>query len=149
VSRLVIENAILPRFKANDFAGGISRGVDDLIQVMEGDPDFVQRAQKQEQAQRESSDGVGLHLIIALFVGFWILRMMFGGRGGGRGGGGRRGRRGGFPIFLPIPGGFGGGRGGGFGGGGFGGGGFGGGGFGGGFGGGGGSFGGGGSSGSW
>ena len=34
VSKLIIENSILPRFKANDYAGGIARGVDDVIQVL-------------------------------------------------------------------------------------------------------------------
>src|SRR5215813_15579420 len=30
ISRLIIENAILPRFRAGDVSGGIERGVDDL-----------------------------------------------------------------------------------------------------------------------
>jgi uncharacterized protein len=34
VSRLIIENTILPRFRVNDFAGGIQRGVDDIVQVL-------------------------------------------------------------------------------------------------------------------
>src|SRR5262245_37357388 len=33
ISKLIVENSILPRFKAGDFAGGITRGVDDIIQV--------------------------------------------------------------------------------------------------------------------
>jgi uncharacterized protein len=37
VTKLIIENGILPRFRANDFAGGIARGVDDVIQVLTGD----------------------------------------------------------------------------------------------------------------
>jgi uncharacterized protein len=37
ISRLIIENAILPRFRANDFPGGITRGVDDIISVLTGD----------------------------------------------------------------------------------------------------------------
>jgi uncharacterized protein len=45
VSKLIIENAIVPRFRANDFAGGIARGADDIIQVLSGDADeFQQRA---------------------------------------------------------------------------------------------------------
>lgn len=133
VSRMIIENAILPRFRAGDFSGGISRGVDDLVQIMKGDKELVRKAQEAAEGARASEDGFGLSFIITLFIGFWLLSMMFGRRGGRR-------RRRGFPVILPFPGGFGGG---GFGGG------FGGGGFGGGFGGGGGSFGGGGSSGSW
>ena len=37
VSRLIIENGIAPRFRAGDFAGGITRGVDDIISVLSGD----------------------------------------------------------------------------------------------------------------
>ena len=37
VSRLIIENAITPRFRAGDFPGGITRGVDDIISVLTGD----------------------------------------------------------------------------------------------------------------
>jgi hypothetical protein len=34
VSKLIIENAIVPRLRVNDFAGGINRGVDDIIQAV-------------------------------------------------------------------------------------------------------------------
>ena len=37
VSRLIIENGITPRFRAGDFAGGVTRGVDDIISVLSGD----------------------------------------------------------------------------------------------------------------
>ena len=45
VSRLIIENAIIPRLRANDYPGGINRGVDDIIQVLTGDAEeWRQRA---------------------------------------------------------------------------------------------------------
>ncbi|MGQ4273627.1 TPM domain-containing protein [Terrihabitans sp. B22-R8] len=135
-SRFIIENAILPRFRANDFAGGVSRGVDDLVQLLEGDEDFKRRIEQAAQGSRATEDSGGIPFVVLVFIGFWILTLMFGRRNGR----GRR-RRGTLPVILPFPGSFGGGGGGGFGGG-FGGGG-------GGFSGGGGSFGGGGSSGSW
>jgi uncharacterized protein len=37
VTKLIIENSILPRFKVADFTGGIKRGVEDIIQVLSGD----------------------------------------------------------------------------------------------------------------
>ena len=37
VSKLIIENSIIPRLRANDFAGGIGRGVDDIIQAVSVD----------------------------------------------------------------------------------------------------------------
>jgi len=37
LSRVVIANAITPRFKAGDFPGGITRGVDDVITILTTD----------------------------------------------------------------------------------------------------------------
>jgi uncharacterized protein len=36
-TKVIIENAILPRFKTGDFAGGIKSGVADIIQLLGGD----------------------------------------------------------------------------------------------------------------
>ncbi len=36
IGKYIIQNAITPRFKANDFAGGLTRGVDDIIKVLDG-----------------------------------------------------------------------------------------------------------------
>ena len=47
VSRLIIENSIIPRFRANDFAGGINRGVDDIIQAVSVDPEEWKARAKQ------------------------------------------------------------------------------------------------------
>src|SRR5476649_1033538 len=33
LSKVIITNAIAPRFKAGDFSGGISRGVDDIVKI--------------------------------------------------------------------------------------------------------------------
>ena len=37
LSKVIIANAITPRFKAGDFGGGITRGVDDIITVLTTD----------------------------------------------------------------------------------------------------------------
>ena len=37
VSRVIIENSIIPRFRANDIPDGIARGVEDIIQALSGD----------------------------------------------------------------------------------------------------------------
>jgi uncharacterized protein len=131
ISRLIIENGILPRFRANDVAGGVERGVDDLIQVLSGDAqDFQRRAVARDRGAASPQDLQGL-LWIVFIVGLWLFLAFRSSRN-------RRGfRRGAMPWIVPIP--MGGGwRGGGWGGGG-----------GGGFSGGGGSFGGGGASGRW
>ena len=47
VSKLIIENSILPRFKAGDYSGGVTRGVDDIIQVLTLDPEEWKQRAKQ------------------------------------------------------------------------------------------------------
>jgi uncharacterized protein len=37
VTSLIIQNVILPRFKANDYPGGIASGVDEIIKVISGE----------------------------------------------------------------------------------------------------------------
>ncbi|VWX52177.1 YgcG family protein [Novosphingobium sp. 9U] len=133
---LIINNDIVPRFKAGDMPGGVEAGADAIIKQLSLPPEQAQQIAAQSvQQSRQRNQGVPLGTIIfGLFILFFfilpILRAMFG--HGGR-------RRGGFgaPIIW-MPGGFGGGGGG-----------WGGGGGGGGFSGGGGSFGGGGASGGW
>jgi uncharacterized protein len=131
VSRLIIENSILPRFRVGDFAGGIVRGVDDIIQAVSVDAE-----EWKARAKRRPDDQPGLaDLLTFLFflVIFFIIVSRIARQAQPRAGPwGRSGRSG--PIFLPMPGSWGGGSSGGFGGG---------------FSGGGGSFGGGGASGSW
>jgi uncharacterized protein len=133
VSRLIIENTILPRFRVNDFAGGIQRGVDDIVQVLTGDAeDFKRRASEQNGAPAGAA-GLGQFIWVALFLGLWLF-LAFRSRRQGQ-------RRGGMPWIVPM--------GGAWPGGGWGGGGWQGGGSDGGLSGGGGSFGGGGASGRW
>jgi uncharacterized protein len=127
VSRLIIENAILPRFRVNDFAGGIQRGVDDIIQALTGDAeDFKRRASEQDNGPAGGA-GAGQFIWVLLILGLWLFLAM---RSQRRGRGGV-----GMPWIIPMGGGWGGGGWGGSGGGGFSGGG--------------GSFGGGGASGRW
>jgi uncharacterized protein len=140
LSSLIIQNRILPRFRENDYPGGINAGADAIIEQLQAPPEQAEQralaAAEQQRAQAGSGDGGSIFPLIfwGLVLLFVILPMFRRGRRG------RRYRRGGFPVVIWGPG-FGGGGGGGWGGGG--GGGFGG------FSGGGGSFGGGGASGSW
>jgi uncharacterized protein len=135
VSRLIIENAVLPRFRAGDFVGGIERGVDDLIQLLSGDAeDFKRRAAEHRDRSSGAADLSSFIFVILLILIWYVVfvrrsqRQSYSAR-----------RRGPYWIPTGYPGGWSGGGGGGWSSGGSGGG----------FSGGGGSFGGGGASGSW
>lgn len=140
-SSRVIRDHITPRFRQNDYAGGLNAAADAIIQKIRTGEEPVPPLQQQQPQGAPAQGGGGIDLVTVIFlIGifiFVILPLLSRRRRGGCGG-----------CIIPIfPGGgitYGGG---GFGGGGFGGGGFGGGG--GGFSGGGGSFGGGGATGGW
>lgn len=130
LSKIIIENAILPRFRTGDYAGGIKDGVRDIVLVLTGDAAEVEeRAKARHDADQPAIDWlmVIFWVLIILWIAWSVSRSARYASGTGRGTG---------PIFLP------GGGGGGWSSGGSGGGG-------GGFSGGGGSFGGGGASGGW
>jgi uncharacterized protein len=143
VSRLIIDHAILPRFRTKDFAGGIERGVDDIVQVLSGDADDFKRRAAERDSRPRGGEGISLFSIVLFILLIWLFiylqraqQQAYRQRSGRMGEqANRRGRSPWGPIIVPMPGG--GGWSGGSGGGG------------GGFSGGGGSFGGGGSSGSW
>src|SRR5450631_179589 len=76
VTKLIIESSILPRFKVADYAGGIKRGVEDIVQVLGGDAqEFQDRAAQRlapDQPQPVPNGAVGLAIVAAL-VGFGFL----------------------------------------------------------------------------
>jgi uncharacterized protein len=129
LARRVLDEQVLPRFRAGDYDGGISAGVEAAIAATKGEYKGAGTTQARKKGSKEIPIPFPLFLLLLFLFFFVILPAARGGR---------RGRY----WYLGS---------GGFGGGGFGGGfgGFGGGGGGGGFSGGGGSFGGGGASGSW
>jgi uncharacterized protein len=100
VSKLIIENAILPRFRMGDFSGGITRGVDDIIQAATVDPDeWKARANKRPDTQPGAFDV--LVFLLFLFVVFMIIRNV-GRRGPPAGPGATQYRRRG-PMIVPVP----------------------------------------------
>jgi len=103
VSKLILENSIIPRFRVNDFVGGVGRGVDDIIQAVSVDSEEWKARAKQRPDDQPRLFDV-LALVFFLFVFFMIMRSV---AKQGRGyaqtrAGSRRGAQG--PIFIPIPG---------------------------------------------
>ncbi len=82
LTSVIIQNAILPRFRTNDFVGGIENGVDDAIQVLSGSGEEL----KQEAAKRPADNSAfsAFLPILIFFAIFIILRSLS--RPGRRGG---------------------------------------------------------------
>src|SRR5712691_96340 len=72
ISKLIIENAIVPRFRANDFPGGITRGVDDIIQVLTGDA-----AEWQQRAAKRPDSTAGWATLLIFVLAFGLIGFLF------------------------------------------------------------------------
>ncbi len=100
LSKIIITNAMAPRFKAGDFGGGIERGVDDIITVLTTDSsEWEKRPQLRIVRQDTTLDALGpwIALGLFLFIFFWLTppsrrgnllsfllgMLMSSGRGGG------------------------------------------------------------------
>jgi uncharacterized protein len=104
LSKIIITNAMAPRFKTGNFGGGIERGVDDIITVLTTDSsEWEKRPQLRIVRQDTTLDAVGPWIALGLFVFifFWLTprsqrgnllsfllgMLMSSGRGGGYRGG--------------------------------------------------------------
>jgi uncharacterized protein len=67
-SRLIIENSILPRFRTNDFAGGINRGVDEILQAVSVDSE-----ESKQRASQPSDDQLDLAVALTLLLFLVII----------------------------------------------------------------------------
>ncbi|MDF2117870.1 TPM domain-containing protein [Roseiarcaceae bacterium H3SJ34-1] len=84
ISRFIIENSILPRFRADDVPGGIKRGTEDIIQVLSGNAEEWQRRASQsfapDTARRDAQVPPWMVIIIVLAgAGFLIFCATAGG----------------------------------------------------------------------
>lgn len=94
IAKLIIEASILPRFRAGDMAGGIKRGAEDIVAVLEGDAAaFKERAAERLRSDETFGDAAATFLFIAFMV-LWIVLTNTG----------RRRRRG--MLFPPLGGGW-------------------------------------------
>ncbi|WEX09926.1 YgcG family protein [Chelativorans sp. AA-79] len=72
-SKLIIENTMVPAFRAGDFSGGISRAVDDIIAVLEGNG-----AELEARARRFEQQDSAINWPFVLFMTVWAS-LFFGG----------------------------------------------------------------------
>jgi uncharacterized protein len=97
LSQVIIANAITPRFKTGDYAGGITRGIDDIITVLTTDASEWQKRPSLRLDQAAAPAHINWFVIVAIIVvlglmivspGFrwFILGMLMSGRGSGGGG---------------------------------------------------------------
>jgi uncharacterized protein len=68
LSKVIIANAIAPRFITGDFAGGISRGVDDIITVLTTDASEWEKRPSLRLDNPPASDPVNWVLILIIIV---------------------------------------------------------------------------------
>jgi uncharacterized protein len=68
LSKVIIANAIAPRFKAGDFGDGIARGVDDIITVLTTDASEWQKRPSLRLDSQETRDPVSYVVIFGLIA---------------------------------------------------------------------------------
>jgi uncharacterized protein len=72
LTKIIIENAILPRFRAGDFAGGIKDGVRDITSVLTGDTAEVEeRAKARPDADSNAVDWV--FILVWILIIAWVI----------------------------------------------------------------------------
>ena len=100
VSSVIIRESILPRFKANDFAGGINAGADRIIEIMELPPaEAAKRAQDIGAAEsRRGEPSVNPFTVFFIVVIFFVVLSSIARRAGGR----RYRRRGGISPWVIL-----------------------------------------------
>ncbi len=104
MSRLIIENAILPRFRRGDFEGGIVAGLRDIQDVMLGDAEAVK--ERARGGARNGSDDTTAFIILLVWLGIFILIIYLNSRGPSPPAAPGQRRRGGFSDrVIVIPGG--------------------------------------------
>ena len=86
-STLIVQNTILPEFKAGDMPGGIAAGTEAIIKQLELPAEEAAKVAQQAQAEASADEGgfpVGMIIWMAFIFLFFILPLMRGRRRGGR-----------------------------------------------------------------
>jgi uncharacterized protein len=77
-AKRIIDEVITPKFRNNDFAGGISAGVNQIIRVVDGEPLPAPRQQRQDSSLTELIDPFNPFVIIGVLVLGAFLRSALG-----------------------------------------------------------------------
>ena len=70
LTKLIIENGILPRFKSGDFPGGIRAGVRDIVAVLTGDAEELKVRARQSPQQ---TDQLVTFFIVAIWLAIFAI----------------------------------------------------------------------------
>lgn len=98
LSKIIITNAITPRFKNGDFSGGVRRGVEDIVTVLTTDAaEWGKRPDLRAESEPDLMDKLIPLFVLALFI-FVVVSIV---RNGGNTPAGRAVRRNGRVIVLP------------------------------------------------
>nr|MDQ3074643.1 TPM domain-containing protein [Pseudomonadota bacterium] len=103
VSSVIIRNSILPRFKANDYPGGIAAGTDAITSMLDLPPAEAARRAKEigaAEAQRGSRQGVNPFPVFLMVILFFVFISSIARRAGGRRYKGKR--RGGIDPLIVL-----------------------------------------------
>ena len=75
-SQVIIANAIAPRFKAGDFNGGVTRGVDDIIAVLTTDSaDWQKRPDIRAENNATTINAIVPLLFLAIFLFIFVVNV--------------------------------------------------------------------------
>ena len=72
MSRIIIENAILPKFRRGDFSGGIRDGVRDIKATIEGDAEAVKERARGRVGEHQETDYTAL-----IMMAIWIAIILY------------------------------------------------------------------------
>jgi len=73
LSKVIIANAITPRFKSGDFSGGVSRGVDDIITVLTTDASEWEQRPSLRLDKQQPTDPASWLLLLAFMIFITLL----------------------------------------------------------------------------